>query len=177
MPSNAEGAPVGESLYRTRQGAPIPLIAVRSGPDARAGGLMLSQRSGDIAITLARGTQSFVLLTTLLDKSPAYFVIALFLNHHSTPMLSAVVSSDGSRPLVASPAPTLMGLDGEPVPNTSSLSALLDGYRVSVRQATFPVAAGAIDLVGPWRFVPDGIDDTLGSITIEVEQNGRAPRA
>lgn len=172
VPSNADGVLIGDSMYRTRQQPPIPLIGVRSGGDPGASGAVLNQRNGDIAITLAKGTQSFLLLTTLLDESPSCYVIALFLDHQSTPALSAVVSSDGSRPLAPSRGPTLMGLDGEPVANHSGLTALLDGYVISIRQASLPVAAGALDLLGPWRLVPDGINDTVGTVTIEVEPSG-----
>ncbi len=175
-PSNAEGLPVGDSMYRTHAGPPIPLIAVRSGGDPNTGGLMLNQPSGDIAVTLARGVQSFLLLTTLETATP-YFVIALFLDQEQTPALSAVVSGDGSRPLAASRAPMLTGLTGEPVPNQSSLSVLHAGYTIALRRAAFPLPARALDLVGPWRLVPDGINDTLGSITIEVQPAGGRPGA
>ena len=120
-PSNADGQPQGDLVCRTRQAPPIPLIAVRPGADPDEAGQVLNETGGDVAVTLARGVQSFLLFTTL-QESPPYFVVAVFLDRESTPALSAVVSSDALAARRESRAPTLMGLEGELVPNHSSLS-------------------------------------------------------
>jgi hypothetical protein len=173
-PSSADGQLQGDFVCRTRLGPPIPSIAVRAGADPGEVGWILNKPEGDVAITLARGVQNFLLFTTLQDSAP-YFVVALFLDGEATPALSAVVSSDGLRPLVESRAPSLMGMEGELVPNHSAASVLRDGYRVSLRKASFPLPKSSFDVVGPWRLVPDGVDDAVGVITIDV-QPALAPR-
>lgn len=167
-PSNADGQSQGEFMCRTRQAPPIPLIALRPGADPDEGGQVLNMPGGDVAVTLARGVQSFLLYTTS-QESPPYFVVALFLDREPTPALSAVVSRDALRPVAESRAPTLMGLEGEPVPNHSSLSVVRGGYWVSLRRAAFPLPIRSFDIVGPWAFVPDGVTDAVGVITLEVQ--------
>jgi hypothetical protein len=167
-PSSADGQPQGDFVCRTRLGPPIPAIAVRPGADPGEAGWVLNKPAGDVGITLARGVQNFLLFTTLQESAP-YFVVALFMDGEVTPALSAVVSSDALRPLVESRAPRLMGLEGELVPNHSAVSVLRDGYRVSLRKARLPLPTRSFDLVGPWRFVPDGVEDAVGVITIEVQ--------
>jgi hypothetical protein len=166
-PSSADGQLQGDFMCRTRLGPPIPSIAVRPGTDPGEASWILNQPEGDVAITLARGIQNFLLFTTLQESAP-YFVVALFLDGEATPALSAVVSSDAPRHAVQSRAPSLMGLEGELVPNHSATSVLRDGYRVSLRKARFPLPKSSFDLVGPWRFLPDGVDDAVGVITIQV---------
>jgi len=173
-PSDAAGEPHGDLICRTRQAPPIPLIALRPGADPGEGGPVLNQRSGEVAVTLARGVQSFLLFTTPQESTP-YFVVALFLDREATPAWSAVVSSDASRPIAESRAPTLMGLEGEPVPNHSSVSVLRDGYRISLRRAAFPLPVSSFDIVGPWQFLPDGVTDAVGVVTIDVQPMARAP--
>jgi hypothetical protein len=167
-PSNADGQVQGDLMCRTRQAPPIPLIALRPGTHPDDAGQILNMVGGGVAVTLARGVQSFLVYTTPPESSP-YFVVALFLDRESTPALSAVVNHDGRRPVAESRAPTLMGLEGEPVANHSSLSVVRGGYRVSLRRAVFPLPLDSFDIIGPWAFVPDGVSDALGVITIEVQ--------
>jgi hypothetical protein len=167
-PSSVDGQLVGDFVCRTRLGPPIPSIAVRPGADPGKAGWILNKPAGDVAITLARGVQNFLLFTTLQESAP-YFVVALFLDGEATPALSAVVSSHGLHPAVESQAPRLMGLEGELVPNHSAVSVLRDGYRVSLLKARLPLPKSSFDGVGPWRFIPDGVDDAVGAITIEVQ--------
>jgi hypothetical protein len=171
-PSNADGQAQGDLMSRTRQAPPIPLIVLRSGSNPGDAGPVLNQADGDVAVTLARGVQSFLLFTTPQESSP-YFVLAVFLDGESTPALSAVVSGDASRPVVASRAPTLMGLEGEPVPNHSSLSIRRKGYRIWLRSAAFSLPVKSFDVAGLWRLGPDGISDAVGVITIEVQSTAR----
>jgi hypothetical protein len=168
VPSNAEGEPHGEAMWRTRRQPPIPLIGLRPGTDPSESAPLLNQSNGEIAVTLARGIQSFLLYTTA-EETASPFVIALFLDHESTPALSGVVDSDPARPVVASRARSAVGLDGEAVVNRSSLSVVRGGYRVSLRRAAFRLPVRGIDAVGPWGLRPDQVSDAVGMVTIEVE--------
>jgi hypothetical protein len=168
VPSNAEGEPYGEAMWRTRRQPPIPLIGLRPGTDPSESAPLLNQSNGEIAVTLAGGIQNFVLYTTA-EETASPFVIALFLDHESTPALSGVVDSDLARPVVASRARSAMGLDGEAVVNRSSVSVVRGGYRVSLRRAAFRLPVSGIDAVGPWGLRPDQVSDAVGMVTIEVE--------
>ncbi len=167
-PADGAGPRRDEVMARTLLRPPIPLIALRPGADPSQSAPLMNQVDGSVAITLARGTQNFLLLTALDDGAAAYMV-ALFLDDEATPALSAVVTADPSRPLLPSTAPTVMGLDGEPVANRSALSAVRSGFRVSLQRAAFPLGINWLDLIGPWSYTPDHVSDRVGLITIDVQ--------
>ncbi len=168
-PADAAGTPQDEVMARTRLQPPIPLIALKPGADPSQSGPFLNQGDGAVAITLARGTQNFLLLTAM-DGSAGSHVVAVFLENEPTPALSGVVSGDPSRPVAASTARTLMGLEGEPVENRSALSVVRGGYRVLLRRAAFPLSINWLDLIGPWSYTPDHVSDKVGLITLEVQR-------
>lgn len=168
-PSDADGLPTGEDMYRTRRQPPIPLIGVRPGVDPLQGAPFLNEpTSGEIAITLARGIQNF-LLYSIVGEPSEHFVIAIYLDHEPQPSLSGVVDGDLSHPVVVSRAVVAWGLDGAPVPNHSAESVVRGGYRVSLRRAAFPLAGVSVDAVRPWRLRPDNLVDSVGVITVEVQ--------
>ncbi len=172
FPSDAQGTPQGDAMSYTQARPPIPLIGVRPGSDPAQTPMFLNRPStGEVAVTLARGVQNFVLYTAWAGSSDR-FVIAIYLDHESTPALSAVVSGDPSQPAVASQAAAAMGLEGEPVPNRSSVSAVRDGYRVVLQRAAFPLPVSRIDSVNAWGLQPDNIADVLGLITLAVDKVG-----
>jgi hypothetical protein len=168
-PSDADGLPTGEDMYRTRRQPPIPLIGVRPGADPSQSAPFLNEpTSGEIAVTLARGVQNFLLYSPLVEPAD-HFVIAIYLDHEPQPSLSGVVDGDLSHPVVVSRAAVVWGLDGEPVPNHSAGSVVRDGYRVSLRRAAFPLTGFSVDTIEPWRLRPDNIADSVGVITVEVQ--------
>ena len=174
-PSDARGQPRDDALWRTRLGPPIPAIAVKPGADAEESAQFLNEPGGSVAVTLARGAQNFVLYAAAQEEA-VHFVIVLWLDHEALPALAGVVTDDPEAPLAASTAGTVLGLDGEAVPNPASLSVVRGGYRVSLRRAAFPLHVGAIDVVGPWSFQPDRVADAVGLITLDVEPASDAAR-
>jgi len=168
-PSDADGLPTGEDMYRTRRQPPVPLIGVRPGADPLQSASFLNEPvSGEIAVTLARGVQNFLLYSPLVEPSE-HFVIAIYLDHERQPSLSAVVDDDLTHPVLVSRAAVAWGLDSAPVPNHSAESVTRDGYRVSLRRAAFPLTGFSVDAIEPWRLRPDNIVDSVGVITVEVQ--------
>lgn len=168
-PSDADGLPTGDDMYRTRRQPPIPLIGVRPGADPLQSASFLNEPvSGEIAITLARGAQNFLLYTPLVERS-AHFVIAIYLDHERQPSLSGVVDGDLAHPVVMNRAAVARGLDAVPVPNHSAGSVVRNGYRVSLRRAAFPLSGYSVDAIEPWRLHPDNLVDSVGVITVEVQ--------
>ena len=166
---NRDGAPGGLDMARTRVQPPIPLIAVCGGTDPRLGSLLLNEpRTGNIAVTLARGIQHFLLFTEPLNDAPPA-VIALFLEGETAPALTCVVEGSAAHTCVASRAPVVMGLEGAPVANHSSLTTVRKGFRVSIREAVFPLPDIAVDVISPWLLYPDNVIDAAGVITIAVQ--------
>jgi hypothetical protein len=167
-PSDAKGAPDPVRMSRTRLQPPIPVIAARPGSDPAQSALFLNEpSSGRIAVTLARGTQSFLLFTSRNEQPPPY-VVAIFLEHETSPAFTALLDSPAAA-LRRSPFPTVMGLDGVPVPNTSDLSVERRGFRVTLRRAEFPLAGTAFDTIGPWQLSPDNVVDAVGIVTMQVD--------
>ena len=168
-PSDADGVPTGEEMYRTRRQPPIPLIGVRPGADPLQSAPFLNEpTSGEIAVTLARGVQNFLLYSPLVEPAE-HFVIAIYLDYEAQPSLSGVVDHDLAHPVIVSRAATAWGLEGTSVPNHSASSVVRDGYRVSLRRAAFPLSAVNVDVLEPWRLRPDNIVDSVGVITVEVQ--------
>jgi hypothetical protein len=166
-PAGADGTSDPLLAARTRLEPPVPLIAVRPGADPLRGALFMNHpESGTIAITLGRGEQSF-LLFTLAGKTPPPYSVALFLEHEPTPALSALLSG-GDGDLHPNSAPTVIGLDGTAVANTSTLSAVRKGYRIDLRAARFPLSGMHLDVSSPWMLYPDNIADAVGVITLDV---------
>jgi hypothetical protein len=148
---------------------PIPAIGIRPGTDpTQTAPLLNHPRSGEVAITLARGTQNFLLHTALADSDPPY-VIALYMDNDARPSLAAIANRDLQEPIAASQAATAMGMNGEPVANQSALSITRGGYRVSLVHAAFPLTTRWVDTIGPWLLQPDNIGDSVGAVTIHVE--------
>jgi hypothetical protein len=176
FPSDALGQPQGDDLCRTLLRPPVPVIGVRPGDDPRQSSLFLNEPgTGRVAITLARGVQNFLLYTAWPDPS-RHFVVAVYLDHESSPALSGVADPGTNvddftlpHPVVASQAAVAFGLSGEPVPNHSAVSVVRDRYRVSLVRAIAPFPAARIDTLSPWTMVPDNMPDAVGLITIEVQ--------
>jgi hypothetical protein len=175
FPSDALGQPQGDDLSRTLLQPPVPIIGVRPGADPRQSALFLNEPgTGRVAITLARGVQNFLLYTAWPDAS-RHVVVAVYLDHESSPALSGVAEPGTTlddfalpRPVTASQAPVAIGLSGEPVPNHSAVSVVRDRYRVSLVRAIAPFTA-RIDAVGPWMLAPDNLPDGVGLITLDVQ--------
>jgi hypothetical protein len=175
FPSDARGQPQGDDLWRTLLQPPVPAIGVRPGADPRQSALFLNELgTGRVAITLARGVQNFLLYTAWPAPSQ-HVVVAVYLDHESSPALSGVAEPAANlddftlpRPVAASQASVAFGLSGEPVPNHSAVSVVRDRYRVSLVRAIAPFEA-RIDTLSPWVMAPDNMPDAVGLITIEVE--------
>jgi hypothetical protein len=126
-----------------------------------------SLANGKISVTLAKGTQSFVLFMPRADP-PSPHVLAIFLEHETTPAFTALLSP-AAPSLQPSRFATVMGLDGTPVPNNSGLSAERRGFRVTLLRAEFPRPGPSLDATGPWQLRPDNVFDAVGVITLQVE--------
>lgn len=154
-------------MARTRLGPPIAAIAMRPGADAGGGAMLLNEPvSGSVAVTLARGQQSFILFTAGFEVPPPY-VLAIFLDSEPTPAITAVLdNSDGAtRP---SELPEVQGMDGNPVPNRSSLRVERRGFRVSLQRAWLPALERRLDATGAWRLIPDNSADSVAVMTLDV---------
>jgi hypothetical protein len=169
FPAGADGQPRGVSLCRTATQPPIPVIGLRPGSDPRQSSLWLNNPStGLVRITLARGLQHFVLYCARLDSSD-HFVIAVYLDDESTPSLTALADSRLSQSVQPTGAPLVRGLDGALIPNHSAQSVVRDGYRVTLRGVAFPLDGMAVDSLGPWALIPDGIGDLAGVLAVDVQ--------
>ena len=175
FPADASGQPRGASLCRTVAQLPqpaqpkIPLIGVRPGLNPRQGSLWLNDpSSGRVRITLARGTQSFVLYCARLDPSD-HFVIAVYLDDDTTPSLTALVDRHPAPSLTPNVAPQVRGFDGTLTANHSAPSVLRGGYRVTLRGGAFPLDDVVVDSLGLWALIPDGVRDLSGTLTLDVE--------
>ncbi len=162
---DSTGKPDPVRMARTRQALPIPLITVRPGVDPAASGFPYNEpRSGTVAITLAQGSQTFLLHTGHIGRSGP-FVISLFLDGETAPSLTAQIDAPGG-PLHAARGPTVMGLDGELVAHRSGLTAERRHCRIELTRAEFPLVDSRIDLASPWQMTPDNLPDEIGRITI-----------
>jgi hypothetical protein len=169
FPSDTEGRPLGDDMCRTRKQPPIPVLGVRPGADPSQSSLFLNGlATGDVAITLARGLQNFLLYTAMVARAD-HFVIAIHLDHEASPSLSAVVDGDLSHPVRGSQAAAIMALDGEPMRNTSSASVSRKGYRVFLQRAAFPLGRPQADTVSLWSLQPDEKADMVGVMSLQVE--------
>ena len=167
--SDAIGNPEGRDMWRTELPPPFPVIGVRPGADPQESALFLNQpSSGRVAITLARGVQSFLLYAGGITQGAPH-VIAVFLDRETAPSLSAGVGGDLSQPVTPSRAAVAMGSDGESVANHSAASVVREGYRVTLTRAAFPLPGVRVDAVDPWRLQRDGVPDLVGVITLQVE--------
>ena len=168
-PSDTDGTPRGETVWRTREQPPLRVIGVRPGADPHDPGWFLNDpATGDVAITLARGVQSFVLFASTAEAQNR-FVIAIYLDHEATPSLSAVVTRKLTDPVAPSRAATLIGLEGQLVTNRSAASVIRAGYRVSLLRAAFPLETLGVDALNLWRLRWDGVVDWAAVITLQVE--------
>jgi hypothetical protein len=169
FPVDAAGQPRGTSLCRTAARAPIPVLGLRPGVNPRQGSLWLNDPATGLArITLARGTQNFVLYCSRIDTSPQ-FVIAVYLDDESSPSLTALVDSHPSQAVQPSSAPQVRGFDGALTPNHSAQTVVRGGYRVTLRGGAFPLEGVAVDPLSPGALRPDGVRDLAGTVTLEVQ--------
>jgi len=166
----ADGTPEGDDLCRSLARPPIPLVGVRPGTDpGHTSSFMNDPDTGGVAITLARGTQSFLLYTAWRHPSEHY-VITIALDGEATPSLSALTDRAAVEPIAASHAASVLGMDGEPVPNHSAISTVRGDYRVTLLSARPPQPTARTDALSPWRLVPDNIADSVGTISMQVER-------
>lgn len=174
-PSTSDGTPELSAVARTAIGPPIPLIAVRPGAEPLRSALFLNEpRSGAIAITLGRGKQSFSLFT-LADEPHSEYVVALFLDGETSPSISALLRAGTTAPLQPSRAATIASLDGTAIANSSTLTTVRDGYRVTLNAARFPISDLHADVANPWALLPDNVVDAVGTISLDVEPIATLP--
>jgi len=167
-PTDAHGQPQGDDLCRTAIRPPVPVIGVRPGADPHLGSSFLNEPvTGQVAITLARGVQNFLLFTAWLDPADRV-AIAVYLDGEPTPALVAVVDPQHQQPMAPATSGRAIGMDGEPLTSQAVLSAVRGAYRVTLQQAAFPLDAGWIDPLAPWGLQPDNVPDLVGVITLEV---------
>lgn len=152
-----------QHVARTRLGPPVPVIVVRPGSAPQSPGLPLNEpKSGQISVTLMRGTQSFTLYTTEW-KAAREYVVGLFFDRKEQAIF-ALRTSGGQWEW----SPQALGLDGRTLVAATNTPYETDGFRVTLDEVRFPMRELSLDLAGPWLLRPDQLPDLLGVVRLTV---------
>jgi hypothetical protein len=166
-PSGSAGQTPDIQLARTRLGAPIPVLGVRSGDDPALSSLMLNEpKSGRVSIQLGIGVQNFLLFAPI-EADPRPFTVAIYLDGESAASLGCDVGQT-AQTLGAPAAGPLMSNEGTAVEAAPTLSSLRRGFRVSLERCTWPLGGTGIDVVSPWMLQPDNNSDQVGVVRLRV---------